>query len=74
MMARWQNVFFGWQNSSCSRHAHTYRTRYDVEHHHENVRRRHDYAPFVAAYLKKLAERGDLMQKIDEAKKKQRQR
>ena len=41
---------------------------------HENVRRRHDYAPFVAAYLKKLAERGDLMQKIDEAKKKQRQR
>ena len=40
---------------------------------HENVRRRHDYAPFVAAYLKKLAERGDLMQKIDEAKKKQRQ-
>ena len=41
---------------------------------HENVRRRHDYAPFIVQYLRKLAERGELHGLVENAKKKARAR
>jgi ubiquitin carboxyl-terminal hydrolase L5 len=39
----------------------------------ENVRRRHNYVPFIVNFLRVLAERGELMSLVDQAKKKQKQ-
>ena len=38
----------------------------------ENVRRRHNYVPFIVNFLRILAERGELVELVDQAKKKLR--
>jgi len=40
----------------------------------ENMRRKHNYVPFIVAFLRKLAERGELMPLVEKAKKRRVQK